>query len=64
VKWRDARPHFSDVSPSHLAYPAAARAVSAGVMETLDGESFHLARSVSGSEAVDTVTKRQALAKR
>jgi tetratricopeptide (TPR) repeat protein len=64
AKWRDAHPRFSDVSPTHLAYAAAAQAVSAGVMSPLEGESFQLTRAVSGAEALDTVTKLQTLAKR
>src|SRR4030095_12762948 len=32
ARWRDPRPKFSDISPAHLSYPAAARSVSAGVM--------------------------------
>src|SRR4029078_12039444 len=42
TRWREARPHFSDVGPGHLSYPAAARAVSPGVMQTLDGGTFQL----------------------
>ena len=63
-KWRDARPRFADVGAGHLSYPAAARAVSAGVMSPLDGETFQLTRPVTGAEAIDTVTKLATLAKR
>jgi tetratricopeptide (TPR) repeat protein len=63
-KWRDQRPHFSDLSPAHLSYPAAALAVSAGVMTPLDGETFQLTRPVTGPEALDAVTKLEALAKK
>ena len=62
LKWRDPRPHFPDVSPSHLSYPAAARAVSAGVMQTLDGGTFQLTRPVTGAEAVQAVDRLEALA--
>lgn len=61
-RWRDARPRFSDVSPGHLNYPAAARAVSAGVMSP-DGDAFRLARQVTGAEAADAVSKLAALAR-
>ncbi len=61
-KWRDARPRFADLSPSHLAYPAAARAVSSGVMQTLDGGTFQLTRPVTGAEAVQVVDRLEALA--
>lgn len=60
-RWRDPRPKFSDVGPSHLLYAAAARAVSAGVMAPLDGDTFQLTRPVTGSEARDTVSKLEAL---
>ena len=64
ARWRDPRPHFSDVSPSNLSYPAVARSVSAGVMAPLDGESFQVTRPVTGPEALDAVAKLEALAKR
>jgi tetratricopeptide (TPR) repeat protein len=64
TRWREARPHFSDLAPTHPSYPAAARSVSAGVMAPLDGEAFYLARPVTGAEAVDMVSKLEALAKK
>jgi tetratricopeptide (TPR) repeat protein len=64
ARWRDPRPHFADLSPSHPGYPAAARAVSAGVMASLEGDVFQLTRPVTGAEAVDTVSKLEALAKK
>ena len=64
ARWRDPRPKFSDLSPAHLGYPAAARSVSAGVMAPLEGDTFQLARPVTGAEALDTVTKLEALAKK
>ena len=64
TKWRDARPRFSDLSPAHPSYPAAARSVSAGVMAPLEGETFQLARAVTGGEALDAVSKLEALAKK
>ena len=63
VRWRDPRPHFSDLSQGHLNYPAAARAVSAGVMAPVDGDAFRLTRPVTGAEAADAVSKLAALAK-
>jgi tetratricopeptide (TPR) repeat protein len=62
AKWRDGRPHFTDVSPSHLSYPAAARAVSSGVMRTLDGGAFQLSRPVTGAEAMQVVDRLEAIA--
>jgi tetratricopeptide (TPR) repeat protein len=64
LKWRDARPKFTDVGPAHLLYPAAARAVSAGVMAPLAADTFQLTRAVPGSEARDAVSKLEALAKK
>lgn len=64
VRWRDPRPRFSDVAPTHLSYPAAARSVSAGILAPLEQESFQLARPVSGAEALDAVAKLEALAKK
>jgi tetratricopeptide (TPR) repeat protein len=64
ARWRDPRPTFSDLPPAHLSYPAAARSVSAGVMTTLGGDTFQLAREVTGAEAVDAVTKLEGLAKK
>ena len=64
AKWRDPHPKFTDVGPTHLAYVAAARAVSSGVMSMLEGDTFQLARPVSGAEALDAVSKLQTLAKK
>lgn len=64
VRWRDPRPRFTDLSPTHLGYPAAARSVSAGVMSPLEGQTFQLSRPVTGAEALDTVSKLEALAKK
>ena len=64
ARWRDPRPTFTDVGPAHLLYPAAARAVSAGVMATLEGGTFQLTKQVTGSEARDAVSKLEALAKK
>lgn len=61
-RWADAHPSFSDVPAGHLSYPAAARAVSAGVM-TADGGRFDLARPVTGAEAIAAVEKLDALAR-
>jgi tetratricopeptide (TPR) repeat protein len=60
--WRSARRKFPDVSPGHLAYPAASLAVEAGVMLPLDDGSFQLTRPVSGAEAAAAVKKLEELA--
>jgi tetratricopeptide (TPR) repeat protein len=59
--WDAARLKFSDLAPSHLAYPAASVAVAAGVM-TAPANSFQPSRAVTGAEAIETITKIQALA--
>ncbi|HYT67526.1 MAG TPA: S-layer homology domain-containing protein [Vicinamibacterales bacterium] len=64
VRWRDPRPKFSDLAPNHLAYSAAARAVSSGVLSPLEGDTFQLSRPVTGAEAADAVSKLAALAKK
>jgi tetratricopeptide (TPR) repeat protein len=64
ARWRDPRPRFSDVAPTHLSYPAVARSVSAGILAPFDQDSFQLSRPVSGAEALDAVSKLEALAKR
>jgi hypothetical protein len=64
ARWRDPRPNFADVGPAHLSYQAAARSVSAGVMAPLEGDTFQLTRPVTGSEALDTVSKLEALARK
>lgn len=64
ARWRDPRPRLTDVGPSHLLYPAAARAVSSGVMAPLEGDTFQLTRAVTGSEARDAVSKLEALARK
>ena len=60
--WDAARLKFSDLSPSHLAYPAASVAVASGVMTTAPGDSFQPSRAVTGAEAIEAITKIQALA--
>ena len=59
--WDTARLKFSDLSPNHLAYPAASMAVASGVMKTAAGNSFQPSKAVSGAEAIDVISKIQAL---
>jgi tetratricopeptide (TPR) repeat protein len=63
AKWREGRPRFPDVAPGHLSYPAAAAAVSAGVLTTGDAGAFELARPVTGAEAMAAVDKLAQIAK-
>ncbi|PYR80030.1 MAG: hypothetical protein DMF86_01885 [Acidobacteria bacterium] len=63
AKWREGRPRFADVSSGHLTYPAAAAAVSAGVLAATDDGTFQLARPVTGAEAMAAVEKLAQIAK-
>ena len=56
-----ARPAISDMSTSHLNYPAVAAAVSAGVLPLLDEGRFDIERPVSGAEAIAAVERLRAL---
>ena len=60
--WEGARLMFSDLSSSHLAYPAASMAVAAGVMKTGPGDSFQASRTVSGADAIEAIDKLASLA--
>jgi tetratricopeptide (TPR) repeat protein len=60
--FESARLKFSDLSPGHLAYPAASAAVAAGVLTTGPGNSFQPSRPVTGAEAIDALTRIEALA--
>ena len=61
--WESARLTFSDLSPSHLAYPAASIAVAAGVMKTSGDNSFQPSRAVTGAEAIAAIENIEALAR-
>jgi tetratricopeptide (TPR) repeat protein len=60
--WESARLKFSDLSPGHLAYPAASMAVAAGVMTTGPDNAFQPSLVVSGAEAAAAVSRVDALA--
>jgi len=59
---RGAPPAFSDMSPSHLSYPAATRAVSVGLLSRLDDGSFQPTRVVAGAEAIEALDRLETLA--
>jgi tetratricopeptide (TPR) repeat protein len=59
--WTAARVKFADLPATHLAYPAASMAVTAGVMSTA-GDMFQPARIVTGAEAIQAVSRIAALA--
>jgi tetratricopeptide (TPR) repeat protein len=62
--WESARLRFSDLSPGHLAHPAASVAVASGVMKAGPDNSFQPSRPVTGAEAIDAITKIEDLAGR
>jgi len=61
--WEAARLKFSDLLPSHLAYPAASAAVAAGVLSVTGANSFQPSRPVTGAEAIDAMAKLEGLAR-
>ena len=61
--WESARLTFSDLSPTHLAYPAASVAIASGVMAPGPGNSFQPSRPVSGAEAIDAIGRLEVLAR-
>lgn len=61
-KWQGARVAINDVPAAHLSYPAVSAAVAAGVMP-LSGGNFELLRGVSGAEAMDIISRIEALAR-
>jgi len=60
--WESARLKFSDLSSSHLAYPAASAAVASGVLSLSGASAFQPSRPVTGAEASDAIAKLEALA--
>jgi tetratricopeptide (TPR) repeat protein len=60
--WESARLKFSDLSPSHLAYPAVSIAVASGVMKTVGDNAFQPSKAVTGAEAIAAIARVQALA--
>jgi len=61
-KWQGVRVTIADVSSTHLSYPAASVAVASGVMP-LTGANFELLRGVSGREAMEIISRLEALAR-
>jgi tetratricopeptide (TPR) repeat protein len=57
-----ARVTVNDVASTHLSYPAVSAAVASGVMSLSNGN-FELLRGVSGGEAMDIITRLEALAR-
>ncbi len=63
ASWEGPRQDFGDMPPGHLSYAPAARAVAAGVLEILDGNTFQPTRLVAGDEALRAVDRLAALAR-
>jgi tetratricopeptide (TPR) repeat protein len=61
-KWQAARVSVNDVAPSHLSYPAVSAVIAAGVMTPVNGN-FELLRPISGAEAIDIISRLEALAR-
>jgi tetratricopeptide (TPR) repeat protein len=61
--WQSARVTVTDVAPGHLSYPAVSQAVASGVMPLDETGAFQLLRPVTGAEALDIVSRLEALAK-
>ncbi len=55
--WEGARLKFSDLAPSHLAYPAASAAVASGVMKVGADNAFQPSRPVTGAEAIEAIQR-------
>ena len=60
--WDTGGIEFSDISPGHLAYPAASVAVASGVMRKAPDGGFHPSLVVTGAEAVVVIDRLEALA--
>ena len=60
--WESARPRFTDLAPTHLAYPAASMSVGANVLQVGPGDTFQPSRAITGAEAVEAVGKLESLA--
>lgn len=61
-RWADARGRFSDLTASHLAYPAVSMAVASGVLAPTDTGAFQPTRAITGAEAIEAVERLRRLA--
>ena len=61
-KWQGARVAVNDVAATHLSYPAVSSVVAAGVM-TAAGGNFELLRPVTGAEAIEIISRLEALSR-
>jgi hypothetical protein len=63
-QWQSAQPRATDVGAGNLSYEAVSLAVAAGVLPLLEGDTFQLARPVSGADAGDVIARLEALSQR
>ena len=61
--WVDGKLEFSDMRSGHLNYESAVRAVTAGVLDLFDGNTFQPTRRVDGGEAAEAVDRLAQLAR-
>ena len=61
--WQTARPHFNDMGAGHLRYSSASQAVSAGVLQVREGNTFQPTATVGGPEAVEAIERLEVLAR-
>ncbi len=62
ASWQQETPTFSDLTPEHPSYAAAAVAVAAGVLERAERNAFEPTRQVTGHELLEAITRLQRLA--
>jgi hypothetical protein len=63
-RWRTPEFAFTDLPRGHLSYPAAALAALSGVLPPLEGNTFQLARVVTGADAIAALERIEKLAGR
>ena len=63
-RWTGARGRFTDMAPTHLAYPAASAATASGVMAATAEGGFQPNRVVTGEEAIAALDRLSQLSPR
>jgi tetratricopeptide (TPR) repeat protein len=61
--WVAEKLEFSDMRPGHLNYESAVRAITAGVLDLFEGNTFQPTREVAGGEAAEAVDRLAQLAR-
>jgi Tfp pilus assembly protein PilF len=57
AEWKAAQPHFADLPPSNVFYPAAALAVACGAMTLRDGERFAPTQPATGADVTAAISR-------